>query len=53
VRGLRNLSQLVTLAGVAKKDGRRPKDSDLSIIDNGAVIWDQDKIIWVGKSMKI
>lgn len=53
MRGLRNLSQLVTLAGVAKKDGRRPKDSDLSIIDNGAVIWDQDKIIWVGKSEEI
>ncbi len=38
---------------MAKKDGRRPKDSDLSIINDGAVVWDNDKIVWTGPTASI
>lgn len=53
MKGYRDLSQLVTLSGLADKDGRHPKESDLSIIESGAVIWDKDQILWTGKSEAI
>jgi len=53
MKGYRDLSQLVTLEGVFKKKGRKPQDCDLSIIDNGAIVWDKNKIVWVGNSEAI
>lgn len=50
IKGLAQISQLLTLEGVAKKDGRHPLNEDLSIIDNGAVVYNQNEIIWVGSS---
>lgn len=46
---IRNISQLVTFQGVAKKKGIRPIEHDLAIIKNGALIIDNEKIAWVGK----
>lgn len=50
---LKNISQLLTLESTLKKDGRNLLPEDLSIIDNGSVIYDKDKIHWVGKSEDI
>lgn len=43
-----NYSQIITLAPAHKKDGRRLVPADLGIIENGSVVFDQEKIIWVG-----
>ncbi len=53
LKGYAQISQLVTLQGVLEKDGRRPQKEDLSIIENGAIVFDSDKIIWVGNSNDI
>lgn len=49
----RHFSQVVTLEGAHKKDGRNLRPEDLSIILDGTVIYDQDRIIWVGPDNKI
>lgn len=48
IRIHRNFSQIVTLQSAHQKDGRRLLPSDLSIIENGSVVFDQEKILWVG-----
>ena len=48
--GYAQISQLATLKGVAEKDGRKPLKEDLSIIENGAVVFNEDQILWVGSS---
>lgn len=48
----RRYSQIVTLASAHKKDGRKLEPSDLGIIENGSMIFDQEKIIWVGPDSK-
>ncbi|MCF8058064.1 MAG: imidazolonepropionase [Bacteriovoracaceae bacterium] len=53
MKGFRNLSQIVTLSGVHKKNGRRPLMEDLHIIEDGAIIFDGEKIIWVGTTSNI
>ena len=50
LRGYAQISQLVTLAGVHHKDGRHPLKEDLSIIDNGAIVFNENEIIWTGSS---
>lgn len=47
---LKNISQLLTLESSFKKDGRNLLPEDLSIVDCGCVIYDKDKIHWVGKT---
>ena len=49
MKAYRNFSQVVTLKGASEKDGRNLIPSDLGIVKNGSIIFDQDKIIWVGK----
>lgn len=44
----RHLTQLVTLAGAHQKDGRNLLPSDLTIINDGAIAFDEEKIHWVG-----
>ncbi|MBF0206051.1 MAG: imidazolonepropionase [Oligoflexia bacterium] len=44
----RDLSQIVTMAGAYKKNGRNLLPQDLSIIENASVVFDQEKIIWIG-----
>jgi len=48
-----NFNQIITLAEAFKKDGRNLLPEDLSIIENGAIVFDQDQIIWVGSSNSI
>ncbi|MBI2521401.1 MAG: imidazolonepropionase [Bdellovibrio sp.] len=49
----KNFEQVVSLQGVVSKDGRKLIPSDLSIIPNGAVIFSDEAILWVGKSNNI
>lgn len=46
----RNISQIATLEGVAKKRGRRINESDLGLIEDGAVVVDPEtsRIEWIG-----
>jgi imidazolonepropionase len=50
-----NISQLLTLSGVAKKGGRHVTEEDLGIIENASVVVDtnSDKIVWLGKASEI
>ncbi|OFZ14199.1 MAG: imidazolonepropionase [Bdellovibrionales bacterium GWA2_49_15] len=49
----KNFKQIVTLQGVVAKDGRKLNASDLSIIPDGAVIFSDEKILWVGSSANV
>lgn len=48
-----HINQLVTLASAHQKDGRMLVPCDLSVIEDGAVIFDQDNILWVGATQDI
>lgn len=48
-----HLNQLVTLEGALKKDGRRLVPADLSIIEDGAIVFDDERIVWTGKSSEL
>lgn len=43
-----HLNQLVTLKSAHLKDGRKLKPVDLDILENGAIVFNQDQIVWVG-----
>lgn len=47
-----NISQLLTLEGVVKKEGRNVKKEDLGVLENASVIADPETslIVWVGKT---
>ncbi|MFI5390630.1 MAG: imidazolonepropionase [Bacteriovoracales bacterium] len=49
IKAYRNFSQIVTLAKAFKKDGRNLLPEDLSIIENGSVVFNGKEILWVGK----
>ncbi len=53
IRGLKNCSQIVTLAKALEKDGRNLVPGDLTIVSNGAVVYDDQSILWVGPTDKI
>ncbi len=48
IKIFKNLNQIVSLENAHAKDGRNLKPSDLSIIKNGSVVFNQDEILWVG-----
>jgi imidazolonepropionase len=50
MKAYKNINEIITLNGVEKKNGRYLKPDDLSIIKNGAIVYDQDKILWVGET---
>ncbi len=49
----RNFSEVATLAGAHHKDGRRLNHDDLGLIKNAAIIFDSEKILWVGEDKNI
>lgn len=49
----KDINQIITMQGVLKKDGRNLLASDLSIIENAAIAFDETEIIWVGKTKNI
>tara|TARA_R110000868_G_scaffold100129_10_gene275492 strand:+ start:115 stop:1305 length:1191 start_codon:yes stop_codon:yes gene_type:complete len=46
----KDIAELATLEGAIKKDGRHLLPSDLGIIKNAAIVFDDDKIVWQGNS---
>ncbi len=49
----RHLNQILTLASAHQKDGRNLKPEDLSLIDDGAIVFDENHILWVGKDSEL
>lgn len=49
----KNLSQIVTLKNVKDKDGRHINESDLCILENASIAFDDNKILWVGTTEEI
>lgn len=45
-----NLNQIVTLSECHKKDGRNLVPDDLSILNDAAIVYDEDTILWLGNS---
>ncbi len=48
-----NFQNILTLKEAFKKDGRNLQPKDISIIKNGAIIFSEDEILWVGESSDI
>jgi imidazolonepropionase len=48
-----NISELVTMAEAARKEGRGVQDADLSIISNAAIVVKDGLIAWVGPKQKL
>lgn len=53
IKAFSHLSQLVTLEKAFAKDGRKLMPVDLSVIDDGAIAFDDEKILWVGKTSEL
>jgi imidazolonepropionase len=49
----KDFSQIITLEKSFSKDGRNLTPDDLSIIENGAVVFNDNEILWVGKTNEI
>lgn len=50
---LRNISNLLTLEGAAKKQGRRVQEADLGILTKHCIVADKGKITWIGPQAKL
>lgn len=48
MKAYRNLNQIVTLKKAHQLDGRNVTDDALSIIEKASVVFDEEKILWVG-----
>ncbi len=48
-----DINEIVTMKAAYHKDGRRLIPDDLSIIRNGAIVFDETKILWVGDTDRI
>jgi len=45
---LRKFSQIVTMAAAHRKDGRGLQPEDLSIINDGSMVYNEKEILWLG-----
>jgi imidazolonepropionase len=50
---LTHASELITGEGFRKKDGKHPDDLDMNRIPDGALVYDDQKILWVGKTSEL
>lgn len=50
MKSYKHLSQILTLQSASLKDGRKLSIDDLSIIQDGTIVFDQERIVWVGKT---
>jgi imidazolonepropionase len=48
-----SISQVLTLESANSKDGRNLEPSDLSILDNASIVFDNEKILWIGKTTEL
>jgi imidazolonepropionase len=50
MKALLHLSEILTLRSAHSKDGRKLLPSDMDLITDGAIVFDEHKILWVGKT---
>lgn len=48
MKAYRHVSQILTLKDAHLKDGRSLNPSDLSLLDDGAIVFNEKEILWVG-----
>ncbi len=48
-----HLNEILTLEGAVKKDGRKLLPADLSVIQDGAVVVENDLVVWVGATASL
>ncbi|MDD4974673.1 MAG: imidazolonepropionase [Bacteriovorax sp.] len=53
IKIFRNFSEIATLASAHHKNGRRLNPDDLGLIKNGSIVFDHEKIIWVGEDRNL
>jgi len=53
MKALIHASEILTAQGIKKKDGRRVTDSDLSLIRDGSIVYDDKVIEWVGETKNL
>lgn len=53
IRAFIHASTVLTGEGILLKEGRMLKPEDVSAIDDGAVVYDEKKIIWVGPTREL
>ena len=53
MKALLHLSEILTLKSAHSKDGRKLLPSDLDLITDGALVYDEHKILWVGSSSEL
>lgn len=53
IKIFRNFSEIATLAPAFKKDGRMLNPSDLGLIKNASLVYNQDEILWVGPDSEL
>ena len=46
-------SKIYTGSGIVKKDGRKLHSQDLGVLEDGAIVFDEKKIVWVGTSSEL
>lgn len=49
----KNINEVLTLSSAHQKDGRNLLPEDTSVLQNGAIVFDEAEIIWVGDSENI
>lgn len=49
----RNFAQIITMTPAAEKDGRNLHPNDLGILRNASIVFDNEKIIWIGFDSEI
>lgn len=49
----RNFSQIVTMTPAAQKDGRNLHANDIGLLRNASIVFDNEKIIWIGFDSEI
>ncbi len=50
---LKNFSEIATMSLAHSKDGRNLSHQDLSLIKNGSIVHDEEKILWVGEDQNM
>jgi len=53
MKALVHASEVITGQGIRDKDGRRPLLEDMGRIRDGAIVHDDKKILWVGKTSEL
>ncbi len=53
IKIFRNFSEVATLAGAYQKDGRRVSVEDLGLLKNASIVFDAEKIHWIGPDNQI